>query len=191
MEVSINNRSAEELIQLAQQGDQKAYGLFLEILQKQIIMDARRGLSRQEDQEELTQMVLLKVHQYLGSYSGNGSVLGWVRTITRNTLYDVYKGKDKQSFIALLDESENEQQISFDSENTPESIASLKQSLKDMPTEELAPIIENKVNNQNLQDLAKRDGTTVNNYKVKVHRAKKAFIKYLSAFVLLIIGTKL
>ena len=51
-------------------------------------------------------------------------------------------------------------------------------------------IIENKIDGLSLKELAKRDGTTVANYKVKIHRAKKALLKYLSCFILLYIVRK-
>lgn len=181
----MNTRTPEELIALAQQGDQAAYGCFLEMMNKQIMGDVRRGISGQEDQEEMSQMALMKIHQYLASYSGQGSVRGWVRTITRNVIFDFYKSKDKKSFIGLLDEWSDEV-ISGESEDNPETLAAFNEAFENMSEKEIAPALKSKLENTKLEELAKEEGISVANYKVKVHRAKKAFIKYLSAIALIL-----
>lgn len=173
----------KELILQAQNGNSLAYNQFLSKMQVQIEADVRRRVSHKEDQEELVQMTLLKIHQYLGSYSGEGAVQGWVRTITKNVVFDFYKARDKKSFISTIDDWSDEI-AEEQGQDTPENLSELKELISDLPTNEIQPLIENKLHGLSLSELAKRDGTTVANYKVKVHRAKKALIKYLSCFIL-------
>lgn len=189
MSVLDNKYPAKELIQQAQNGNSLAYNHFLILMQKQIEADIKRRVSQHEDQEELVQMTLLKIHTYLDSYSAEGSVEGWVRTITRNVCFDFYKTRDKKSFIRLFNSWEDDI-IESESNESPEHISQLKELIRELPHNEIRPLIENKIDGLSLKELAKRDGTTVANYKVKIHRAKKALLKYLSCFILLYIVRK-
>lgn len=178
MEVFTGEDDLTRLLKSALEGNSSDYQSFLFKASKIIEKDIYYRISDAQDREDCVQMSLLRVHQYLGSYSGSGSAKGWLRTIARNVVFDHYKKSGKGSFIQEMGDW-NEDEYRDQNSYGPEDEASLQSSLSELGEENARLIKEYNLGGANISDLAKKEKVSVNNMKVRLHRAKKALKDFL------------
>lgn len=71
---------------------------------RQSLFSYIRGKVRtKEDAEDILQTVFLKISMNLHSLSGKEKLKDWIFTITRNTVYDYYRQKNRNKMIRLPD----------------------------------------------------------------------------------------
>lgn len=89
-------------IQLMQQtagGDRTAFQQLYALYSEKVLNTALHYTQNQEDAEEITQDVFLKIHQYSTSFKGNSSVSTWIYRIAVNSALTFIKRKKRFSFL--------------------------------------------------------------------------------------------
>lgn len=95
-----------ELLAKAQRGDAWAFGRWIELQYDFIYRVAYRLMRHQIDAEDLTQDVCLKLASVLGSFSGQGSIRGWLARIVINAGHDKLRSKQRRPTAHIDDVSE-------------------------------------------------------------------------------------
>jgi RNA polymerase sigma-70 factor (ECF subfamily) len=97
-------KSEEELIKKSQQNDKIAFEQIVLLYEKRVFNYCRRYLNVEEDSEDVTQEIFLKVFKKIRSYDfKSGSFSTWLFTIARNTTYDWLRKKRRIKEIKLDD----------------------------------------------------------------------------------------
>lgn len=163
------------LVARTRAGDRDAFRLLVERWQTMVFglalrMTGNRGLA-----EDLAQETFLRAYQRIGEFEGASRFSTWLYAIARNLVLDDRKRKR----VPLADGGELPDLASGDP--TPEDTARETQArtrlevrLLALPVSQREAFILRHVEGLEYDEIAARCGTTVNNAKVRVHRAREA-----------------
>ncbi len=82
-------------------GNTKAFNELVERYKRKIYMTAFRILGNHEDADDITQEVILKVYNSLGTFRKESSIFTWLYKITTNLSLNELKGKKIKNFFSL------------------------------------------------------------------------------------------
>lgn len=122
------------LVERLQAGDQMAVQELADRYGPRILQLAMRHMRNREDAEEVTQDVLLKVHQKIGLFRGDAALSSWIYRITFNTAMS----RLRQTRAARLAAEERDRlQARDESAGEPRPSAREAADWSNMPDEEL------------------------------------------------------
>lgn len=109
--------AAEDLV-LARRacgGDEEAFAKIYETNYKQVYFHIVRIMGDRVEAEDLTQEVFLRVHQFLGSYSGSAGLCRWIRKIATNLCIDKMRKKTiaQVPWPSVTSKEGEEQEVEF------------------------------------------------------------------------------
>jgi RNA polymerase sigma-70 factor (ECF subfamily) len=90
-EIQRLNEAVTPLVQRAQAGDQQALSDVLRRCYQQIHRWALSLTGDRDDADDVTQDVLIRVHQHLGQYRERSSFTTWLYRVTRNSAGDFHR----------------------------------------------------------------------------------------------------
>ncbi len=90
-EIQRLNEAVTPLVQRAQAGDQQALGDLLRRCYQQIYRWALSLTGDRDDADDVTQDVLIRVHQRLGQFREQSSFTTWLYRVTRNSAGDFHR----------------------------------------------------------------------------------------------------
>jgi RNA polymerase sigma-70 factor (ECF subfamily) len=96
-----------ELIQRANQGDQRAFGALVERYQRRVIGVAMAVVHNQEDALELAQETFVRAYENLGKFESRSSFSTWLYRIAANLAID-FRRREGRHNILRGEEAENE-----------------------------------------------------------------------------------
>jgi len=102
------------LIKRAIAGSLEAFEQLIQQYEKRIYNYCFRMTNNQEDAEDLTQEIFIKVYKSLHSFKGNSQFSTWIYRIAYNTCVDKYR-KQKIKMISLTSNDEDEKDIDLPS----------------------------------------------------------------------------
>ena len=106
----------EALIEVAKQGDIKAFEALIVQYEKDIYKLCLKILHDEEEAADIFQEVCLKIWRQLKSYKGDAKLSTWIYRLTTNQCIDVLrKNKKKQHTISLFQKNEKDEEYSLDS----------------------------------------------------------------------------
>jgi RNA polymerase sigma-70 factor (ECF subfamily) len=107
------NRSSErKLLEAAQNGDQKAYGILIRQNQKRLFRFVYGILGNFDSTEDIVQEAFIKGWEAIGTFRPGYSFYPWISTIARNLTFNwIHREERKDSFEKL-------QEKGFDPEST-------------------------------------------------------------------------
>jgi len=97
-----------ELAQLARNGDESAFEEIVRRFSPRVFRFASRFFRQRSLVEEAAQEVFLKAFTELDSYSGRGSMEGWLTKITTNTCLNMLRSAKRRPELITSDLSEEE-----------------------------------------------------------------------------------
>ena|ERR1041384_7403674 len=100
-----------DLVQQARQRDEGAARTLMERLYPQVIKIVRGHLPRRVSEEDLVQMVFIKVFNHIHQYEGRVPFEHWVTRIAVNTCYSALKAERARPELRWADFSEEQQHI--------------------------------------------------------------------------------
>lgn len=90
-----------DLITSIAKGDRKAFAQLYDLFADKVYNTAISYAQNEQDAEEITQDVFLKIHKNAAKFKGNAAPSTWIYRITVNTALTLLKKKKRFSFIAL------------------------------------------------------------------------------------------
>jgi RNA polymerase sigma-70 factor (ECF subfamily) len=96
-----------ELIQRANQGDQRAFGALVERYQRRVMGVAMAVVHNQEDALELAQETFVRAYENLGKFESRSSFSTWLYRIAANLAID-FRRREGRHNILRGEEAENE-----------------------------------------------------------------------------------
>lgn len=124
-----------KLVNKAVKGDNSAFEALMEKHMGIIYNIALRMAANQDDAEDMTQEIMIKIFRSLGSFKGNSKFSTWIYRVAVNTCLDELKKKKNKKYLSLDaeisgDDGENQIEIKDDSPS-PEKLAE-QNELRDM-----------------------------------------------------------
>lgn len=124
-----------KLVNKAVKGDNSAFEALMEKHMGIIYNIALRMTANQDDAEDMTQEIMIKIFRSLGSFKGNSKFSTWIYRVAVNTCLDELKKKKNKKHLSLDaeisgDDGENQIEIKDDSPS-PEKLAE-QNELRDM-----------------------------------------------------------
>ncbi|MEL6851256.1 MAG: RNA polymerase sigma factor [Bacteroidota bacterium] len=142
------------------EGSTPAFREFYQLFAEKVYNTALSYAQHQQDAEEISQEVFLRIHKYAGNFKGQSSLNTWVYRITVNASLDFIKRRNKRSFGAwnqaaietpdfvhpgvLLEKKEMAGAMYKAIETLPDSqkTAFILSFLEDLPRQEVAHIMD-------------------------------------------------
>ena len=167
----------EELVNLASQGDQAAFGELVKIHQHEVYTLAVRMVADRELARDVAQEAFVRAWRAIGRFRGDAKVSTWMHRITVNTAF-THRDRRKRTAADPLDgvyrEPESE---SLSPERGGESAAirgPLGDALMALPESLRSVVILKDVYEWSHVEIAEHLDITVTAAKVRLHRARKS-----------------
>lgn len=132
----------------------------------------RKHIANEQDAEEITQDVLLKIFNGANSLKDDSRIHAWIYRITRNAIIDYYRKANKcVDFVELKDELEEKL---YEDENSNKEIAGcLKAMIENLPEKYREAILLAELNDLTHKELGELLGISISGAKSRVQRARK------------------
>jgi RNA polymerase sigma-70 factor (ECF subfamily) len=132
----------------------------------------RKRIANEQDVEEITQNVLVKIFNGANTLKNNNSINAWIYQITRNEIIDFYrKNSMPVEFVGLYEELvevDNEEQNS-----NKEMAGCLKAMIENLPDKYKEAVILTEFKHLTQKELGEALGLSVSGAKSRVQRARK------------------
>ncbi|MEW6599333.1 MAG: sigma-70 family RNA polymerase sigma factor [Nitrospirota bacterium] len=147
-------------------------------------------LAGEDEAEDLTQEVFLKVGRSLHNFRGNSQLSTWIYRIATNTATDRFRGKSREVTDAGSDifgpEHEGTEQAVSHSLSAERAVIKkemndcIRDIIKDLPENYRTALSLSELEGFSNKEIAEITGTSVENVKVRLHRARSELKKRLS-----------
>lgn len=132
----------------------------------------RKHIANEQDAEEITQDVLLKIFSSVSGLKDDSRIRAWIYRITRNAIIDYYRKANKSvDFVELNDELEEKL---YEDQNSNKEIAGcLKAMIENLPDKYKEAILLTELNHLTHKELGALLGISISGAKSRVQRARK------------------
>lgn len=132
----------------------------------------RKHIANEQDAEEITQDVLLKIFSSVSGLKDDSRIHAWIYRITRNAIIDYYRKANKSvDFVELNDELEEKL---YEDQNSNKEIAGcLKAMIENLPDKYKEAILLTELNHLTHKELGALLGISISGAKSRVQRARK------------------
>ena len=171
------------LVKKAINGDNSAFEMLMEKHMGIIYNIALRMAANQDDAEDMTQEIMIKIFRSLGSFKGNSKFSTWIYRVAVNTCLDELKKKKNKKHLSLDaeisgDDGEGQLEIKDDSPS-PEKLAE-QNELRDMVAaavtllsdEHRAVIVLRDIRGMSYSEIAEILGCSDGTVKSRISRAR-------------------
>jgi len=169
-------------IRRAQQGDVSAFEALVRAHQKRVLSIVAGILRWNEDVEDISQQVFLKVFLALKRFDGRSSFSTWLYKIAVNETYDYLRKKKARKLVYEADLSEEQEERLSDyvpddgRATTPERAESrqaVERLLAELTPEERLMIVLKEVEGYSVEEISEALGVNPNTVKVRMFRARR------------------
>lgn len=164
------------LVRRAREGDAGAFGALVQRWQGMVFGLAYRMTGRRDTAEELSQDVFLRAFQRLDDWEGSARFSTWLYVIARNLCLDDRKRRRPPESAESAD-APSRQPSPEDDVAGAEDARTLQSLLLALPVTQREAFVLRHIEGLDYEEIAERCGTTVNNVKVRVHRARATLAK--------------
>lgn len=184
--------SQTELIEALQQGDEQAFKKLIDECQDMVYNTALGIIQNEDEADEITQEVFIKVFQSISSFKGNAKISTWLYQITVNKALDYLK-KEKQrkrfGFVQFLWGSRIAEAVEPAMFHHPgvemekkESAAALFTAIKKLPHNQRIAFTLHKIEGQKYNEIATIMNMSLQATESLLARAKQNLKKELEIF---------
>lgn len=174
-----------KLVEMAQQGDSRAFGILIENYERLVYNVVYRMLPNHEDVKDVSQEVFLKAYKYLGKFDGKASFSTWIYRIAVNTSIDELRKRKGHETISIDKETDTNEGIlkkeyadhSAGVEEqviAKESMAQIKQAMENLSTEHRVIITLRDLEGLSYAEISEITETSLGTVKSRLARARKA-----------------
>lgn len=173
-----NMKTQDELyIKRIQKGETECFNHLVEHYSKPVFTLICRIVRNQEDAEELTQDVFLKIFRSLKDFQGNSLFSTWLYRVAYNTAVS-HTRKKKQEFLYMEEQtiqniSDRDVDEAFEHTVTENHLHALHQAIDRLSPDERGIITLFYMEEKTVDELAEVTGLSSSNVKVKLHRIRK------------------
>ena len=169
-------------IHRAQQGDVSAFEELVRAHQKRVLSIVAGILRWNEDVEDISQQVFLKVFLALKRFDGRSSFSTWLYKIAVNETYDYLRKKKARKLVYEADLSmEQEERLSAAvpdqrhaaADDRSEAQQAVERLLAELSPEERLMIILKEVEGYSVEEISEALGINQNTVKVRMFRARR------------------
>lgn len=164
------------LVGKVQKGETHAFRMLLERWQSLVFNLHLRMTGSRAHAEELSQETFIRAYQRIADFEGNARFSTWLYAIARNLCLDHLKRRrpaeiQEEADVAASDPTPEE------TVSSQQDMIRLQRLLLTLPEGPREAFILRHVEGLEYEEIAERCSTTVNNVKVRVHRAREALAR--------------
>ncbi|MCT4588112.1 MAG: RNA polymerase sigma factor SigZ [Carboxylicivirga sp.] len=119
--------------------------------------------------EDILQDIFIKIHTKSDSLSNKEKLSSWIYQITRNSIIDYYRTKNRHDLINQFEDNSPEDADTFNSE----LLCCLKPFIDDLPANYKHALLKTSYGTMSQKDYAKEFNITYSAAKSRVQRARK------------------
>ena len=172
--------SDEEIIALYLESNHSAYfDLLYDRYSRKVFAKCISLLKSQEQAEDATQDIFVKLLLKLGNFSGKSKFSTWLYSITYNYSIDLIRRKKKNPAVLVEDmtaANDAAEEIS-DSELLETNVARLKVVLEQIPVEDKSILMMKYQDDLSIKDICSVLNKSESAIKMKIKRAKEKFMR--------------
>lgn len=178
----------EELIEMAGNGDLKAYEKIIELYEKKVFSIIYHMTKNESDIPDIAQEVFIKIYKNLSKFKKQSSLYTWIYRITVNVCIDEMKKKKKVIYLndtIKTEDGEYEVQIADDGKSLEETIEEketrikLKNYIKELPEKQRIILILRDIKGFTYMEIAEILKMNLGTVKSQINRARVALKKIL------------
>ena len=182
----------QELIIGLKNGNEDAFKELVESRQTLVFNTILGFLQSQEDAEDVTQDVFIKIYESIGQFKGESALSTWVYRVAVTSALEFLRRKKRKKrfgFMMPIFGEENEQHLELPDFNHPgvaldkrEMSAILFKAIKELPENQQIAFILNKVEGLSYQEVTEVMKTSLSAVESLLHRAKTNLKEILKNF---------
>jgi RNA polymerase sigma-70 factor (ECF subfamily) len=179
----------QELIYRLKEGDGIAFKHLVETRQSLVFNTVLGFLQSQEDAEDVTQDVFIKIFESIHQFKGESALSTWVYRVAVTTALEFIRRKKRKKRYGLLSPlfgEDNEPTLELPDFHHPgvkldnkEKANMLFKAIKELPENQQIAFILNKVEGLSYQDVAEIMKTSLSAVESLLHRAKNNLREFL------------
>lgn len=176
-----------DLVKQAKKGSQIAFGQLYNKYKPMVESTARMYSKDQDDVDDLTSTVFIKVFKKLNTFVTNDSFEKWVKTIAINTCIDYTRKIKRDQVLVYVDNDENSIQLPSEDDDPEELLVrkEISQELadaKEILTEKQFEVMQLYYSEGYLyREIAEKLALPLGSVKSEIHRAKLKLNKVLTS----------
>ncbi len=186
-------RTDQELIELFQHGDQRAFDELVQRYERQIRTLCRYYLPHPPDIQDAAQDTFVRAYQALGKFEPRAKFSTWLYRIAINQCLNTLRAQRRRRWMQPFSTLHNgDEEMLFESKevHTPlqkieqkERIALVRAALAKLPQEQRAVVILHRYQGLSYQEIAEIMGISLAAVESRLHRAKLKLAALLAAYV--------
>lgn len=179
-------RDDDRLVDLALEGDARAFELLMEKHESKMYAVALRMLKNREDAQDCLQDAMLRIYKALPSFKGQSSFSTWAYRITMNTCLDDLRRKkvrQAQSLDQMLEigwSPVDEHNSTERHMERSELKRNLSKAIDTLPEEMRAAVVLRDVQGFSYEEIASALSTNVGTVKSRISRGREKLREILS-----------
>lgn len=168
----------KELVALCSRRDAKAQDLLYELYHKRLLGICMRYGKSTAEAEDILMMGMMKIFKNIDTYTGNGSLEGWMKRVVVNVAIDNFRKNSKHYYHEELDDKNGDFVIEPEE---AENIATDNIMLAVQQLPDGYRIVFNlyAIEGYSHNEIAEKIGISVSTSKSQLHRARRCLIKRL------------
>ena len=179
-----------QLVERAQQGDKKAFGLLVDKYQRKLARLLSRFIRDQAEVEDVTQEAFIKAYRALPAFRGDSAFYTWLYRIGINTAKNYLMALGRRAPTST--EIEAEEAEGFDEGeqlrdiNTPESLLlsneiaeTVNATIEKLPEELRKAIQMREIEGMSYEDIAQAMDCPIGTVRSRIFRAREAIAEQL------------
>jgi RNA polymerase sigma-70 factor, ECF subfamily len=179
-----------QLVERAQQGDKKAFGLLVEKYQRKLARLLSRFIRDQAEVEDVTQEAFIKAYRALPAFRGDSAFYTWLYRIGINTAKNYLMALGRRAPTSTEVEAEEaegyEEGEQLRDINTPESLLlsneiaeTVNATIEKLPEELRKAIQMREIEGMSYEDIAQAMDCPIGTVRSRIFRAREAIAEQL------------
>jgi len=179
-----------QLVERAQQGDKKAFGLLVEKYQRKLTRLLSRFIRDQAEVEDVTQEAFIKAYRALPAFRGDSAFYTWLYRIGINTAKNYLMAMGRRAptstEVGAEDAEGMEEGEQLRDINTPESVLlsneiaeTVNSTIDELPEELRRAIQMREIEGMSYEDIAQAMDCPIGTVRSRIFRAREAIAERL------------